>query len=87
MLYMTHDSQPALRCAICDLPIFAAMDAVVVYPRALAPGSMHSVSITHPAYCQTQAQEGMDTGVVPGLTMSLIEYGDRLRAAQDKTAS
>ena len=87
MLYMTQDSQPALRCAVCELPIFGAADAVVVYPRGLAAGNMQRVSVTHPAFCQTRAQEEMENGLGPGLAMSLTEYGDRLRAAAAPSAA
>ena len=82
MLYMTHDSQPALRCAVCELSIFTAADAVVVYPRELDAGSMTRVAITHPAYCQRRAQENMENRLGPGLTMTLTEYGNRLRRAK-----
>jgi hypothetical protein len=87
LLYITNDSRPVLRCAICEHPIMLAREASVVYPRGLSPGSVHPVTITHSDYCRALAQEGMDSGAGPGLTMSLIEYGDRLRASPSEAST
>ncbi len=77
---MTFDDQPALRCAICDKAILPTASAVVVYPRGIRPGEMHRVCLVHPGTCQTQAQSDLESEEGLGLVMSLLSYGDRLRA-------
>ena len=78
MFYITHDLRPVLRCAICGQQIPRAGDASVVFPRRMASGNPEPVTITHSDYCRVRAQENMDTGSGPGLTMPLVEYSDKL---------
>lgn len=83
MLFITHDGRPALRCSICELPILAALDAVVVYARRIPSGELSPVTVAHLDFCRVSAQELLENELGPGLCMPLVEYGDRLREAHD----
>jgi len=78
---MTHDGRPALCCSICELPILAAGDAVVVYPRQIPSGEMSRVSVAHPDFCRESAQIALENEFGPGLCMPLVEYENLLRTA------
>ncbi len=86
MLFMTYDAQPALRCAICEKPIFNVAEAALAYPRGIEPGEMHRICVAHRGTClqKVEAQQANEYG--PGLTMELTEYGDRLRGLHSATS-
>jgi len=79
MLFMTYDDQPVLRCAVCEKPIMLSAEAAVAYPRGIEPGEMHRVSLAHKGACLKKAVAQLANPHGHGLTMELLEYGDRLR--------